>query len=211
MTTLAAVLFGATIAVAIFDWIAVGRSQQSLEFVAKPLTMVCLIGAALALDPVSSTARTWFVAALVFSLAGDVFLMLPKDLFVPGLGSFLVGHIAYIVGLRYLDTSVPGFVVGLLIVAAALPFLGTKIIGAIQRSDESELVIPVAVYMTVISVMVVSAGATGLWVALVGAVLFYVSDALIAWTKFITDFAGGRLAVIVTYHVAQISLVLALV
>ena len=44
--------------------------------------------------------RAWFVAALVLSLAGDVFLMLPKDLFVFGLGAFLLGHLAYIVGLH---------------------------------------------------------------------------------------------------------------
>ena len=44
--------------------------------------------------------RAWFVAALVLSLVGDVFLMLPQDLFVFGLGSFLLGHIAYIVGMH---------------------------------------------------------------------------------------------------------------
>ncbi|MCD6285147.1 MAG: hypothetical protein J7M39_04450, partial [Anaerolineae bacterium] len=41
----------------------------------------------------------WFVVALVFSLAGDIFLMLPDEKwFVPGLLAFLVGHLCYIVG-----------------------------------------------------------------------------------------------------------------
>jgi uncharacterized membrane protein YhhN len=47
-------------------------------------------------------------------------------------------------------------------------------------------------------------------VALLGAVAFYVSDALIAWTRFIADFRHSRLAVMVTYHLAQVGLVLAL-
>ena len=43
-------------------------------------------------------ARAWFVAALVFSLAGDVLLMLPREQFVAGLSAFLVAHLCYIVG-----------------------------------------------------------------------------------------------------------------
>ena len=54
---------------------------------------------ALALDPFDSAVRAWFVAALVLCLAGDVFLMLPKDLFVAGLASFLLGHLCYVAGL----------------------------------------------------------------------------------------------------------------
>ena len=173
--------------------------------------MVALIVAALVLDPVDGPARGWFVAALVFSLVGDVFLMLPRDLFVPGLASFLVGHLAYVVGLRLLGTSAAGFLIGVVLVGLALPVLGTRILRAIRSSAEPEMAVPVAIYMGVISVMVVMAGASGVAVALGGALLFYVSDALIAWTRFIADFRHGRLAVIVTYHLAQVGLVLALV
>ena len=38
------------------------------------------------------------MAALACCLVGDVLLMLPRDLFVPGLVAFLVGHVLYIVG-----------------------------------------------------------------------------------------------------------------
>jgi uncharacterized membrane protein YhhN len=70
---------------------------------------------------------------------------------------------------------------------------------------------PVGAYMLVISAMVASAVGTGLALAVAGAVLFYVSDALIAWTRFVHDLPHGRLAVITTYHVAQALLVLSLV
>ena len=44
-----------------------------------------------------------------------------------------------------------------------------------------------------------------------GATLFYASDALIAWNKFVREHGWGRLAIIVTYHVGQILLVLSLI
>ena len=203
-------LLAATLVVAAIDWWAVGTDRRRVEYVAKPLTMVVLIAAALALDPVDGTARTWFVVALALSLAGDVFLMLPRDLFVPGLASFLLGHVAYIVGLLSLDASVPGLVVGVAIIAVALPWLGLRILRAVRTGSEPELAVPVTAYVLVISAMVISAGASGSAIALAGAVSFYVSDALIAWTRFIQPLAWGRVAVMVTYHAAQIALVASL-
>ncbi len=211
MTTLAGALLATTLVVAALDWFAVARDERRLEYVMKPLTMVVLIGAALALDDVDGTARTWFVVALAFSLAGDVFLMLPSDLFIPGLASFLVGHVAYIVGLQSYDSSTAGLVVGLVVVLVAIPILGLRIGMAVRAGDEPELLAPVIAYMAVISAMVVSASATGNVVAIAGAVSFYASDALIAWTRFIEDYPWGRVAVMVTYHLAQVGLVLSLV
>lgn len=196
--------------VAVVDWIAVARDDRRTEYAAKPLTMVLLIGAALVLDPVDSTARTWFVAALVLSLLGDVFLMLPGDRFVPGLGSFLLAHVAYIVGLVVLGISGPGFLAGVVIVGIALPLLAPRILRAIGDSDDTSLAVPVSAYMGVISLMVVAAGASGSPLALAGAVSFYVSDALIAWTRFVTDLRHGRVLVMVTYHAAQFALVASL-
>lgn len=204
-------LLVATLTVAAVDWWAVATERRRVEYVAKPLTMVVLIAAALALGPVDGTARTWFVVALTLSLAGDVFLMVPRDLFVPGLASFLLGHLAYIVGLLSLDTSVAGFVVGAGIVAAALPWLGLRILRAVRTGREPELALPVTAYVLVISAMVIAAGSSGRAIALAGAVSFYASDALIAWTRFIQPLAWGRVAVMVTYHAAQVALVASLV
>ena len=211
MDGLATGLVVAALGVAVADWIAVAQDRRRPEYVAKPLVMVVLIAAALVLDPVDGAARMWFVGALVLSLAGDVFLMVPRNLFVPGLVSFLLGHVAYIVGLRQLGTSAAGAVAGAVVVAAALPFLAPRILSAIGRSDEPEMATPVTVYMAVISLMVVAAGASGSVVALVAAVSFYASDALIAWTRFVADLRHGRVAVMVTYHLAQIGLVVSLV
>lgn len=36
-----------------------------------------------------------FLLALLFSLLGDIFLMLPRERFLAGLGAFLLAHLAY--------------------------------------------------------------------------------------------------------------------
>jgi len=210
MTAAAWTLLGIAVIVAVVDWWAVATDRRPVEYVAKPLTMVVLIAAALALDPVDETKRAWFVAALVLSLAGDVFLMLPKDLFVPGLASFLLGHLAYIAGLWSGDTSTTGLLVGAAIIVVALPLLGGRILRAVRSGDEPEMLVPVSAYVLVISAMVVSAGASGQPLALAGALSFYASDALIAWGRFIREIPHGRLAVMVTYHLAQLALVASL-
>lgn len=211
MTGAAGGLLALTLVVAALDWFAVATSNRRLEYVAKPGTMVALIGVVVAIDPVDDGARTWFVVALVLCLLGDVFLMLPSDRFVEGLASFLLGHIAYVVGLLQLDPGVSGAMLGAVVVGAAVPILGARIVRAVRTGPEPELVVPVVAYMTVISGMVVSAWATGIAFAAAGAASFYASDALIAWTRFVQDLRWGRVAVIVTYHLAQVGLVLALV
>jgi uncharacterized membrane protein YhhN len=65
--------------------------------------------------------------------------------------------------------------------------------------------------MAAISLMLASAIGTAEALAIAGAALFYVSDALIAWERFVRPRAWHGLAIIVTYHLAQASLTLSLV
>ena len=211
MNTAAWWLIGLTLVVALCDWIAVGTATRRAEYFFKPLTMVPLILAAIALDPADEAMRWWFVAALVFSLAGDVFLMLPNDdLFVFGLGSFLIGHIAYIIGLASGGQNAIALALGVVAVAACLAVVGPRIVVGARETDQ-RLAIPVLAYMLVISAMVALAVGSTVAAAIVGAGLFYVSDATIGWTRFIDDFKGGRLVIVTTYHLGQVFLVLSLV
>ena len=210
MTAAAAVLLALTLVAAVIDWIAVRHRHQAMVLVFKPLTLVLLTATALALDPDDPTVRTWFVVALVMSLAGDIFLMLPGDLFVPGLGSFLLAHVAYVVGLLVAGVEPVGIGVGLVVVASALRFVGRRVISGAARSEPA-LRVPVLAYMVVISAMLVCAFGTLMPLAVGGAALFYASDALIGWGRFVEAREGGDLAVMVTYHLGQVLLVLSLV
>lgn len=211
MTGSAVLLLALAAVAAVADWIAVDRERKPLEYLCKPLTLALLIGAALALDPADDTVRTWFVIALALSLLGDVFLMLPQDLFVPGLASFLLGHIAYVGGFAADGLVASRLGIGIVLVAIAVALIGAPILRAVRNGDEPALAVPVLAYMLVISAMVACAIGVGSPFAIVGAGLFYASDSLIAWNRFVAETRKGRLAIISTYHLAQVGLVLSLV
>lgn len=210
MNAAAGVLLALTLVSAAIDWMAVHNGHQATRYVFKPLTLVLLTATALALDPADPTVRSWFVVALVMSLAGDIFLMLPGDLFVPGLGSFLLAHVAYIVGLALSGLEPAGVLIGLAVVIVAFAVVGARIVAGVRRSEPA-LGPPVLAYMGVISAMLVCAIGTGAPLAIAGALLFYASDALIGWGRFVEARPWGDLAVMVTYHLGQVLLVLFLV
>lgn len=207
MTAAAWTLLGIAVIVAVVDWWAVATDRRPVEYVAKPLTMVVLIAAALALDPVDETKRAWFVAALVLSLAGDVFLLPQVDRFVPGLASFLLAHVAYVVGFWSYDEG--GALLLAVLVVPALGLVAGRVTRAV-RAREPELAVPVAVYIVVIGAMIVSALAFGDGVAIAGALLFGTSDSILALGRFERERQWGPIAVMTTYHLAQGLLVLSL-
>ena len=210
MTGPAAALLAVTAVAAVIDWWAVARDRRRVEYVFKPLTLVALTATALALDPGDPAVRAWFVVALVLSLAGDVLLMVPPDLFVPGLAAFLLAHVAYVVGLALAGVTPAAVLVGVAVVGVAFVAVGVPLLRGARRAEPA-LVPPVLAYMVVISAMLATAAGTGQALAVAGACLFYLSDALIGWGRFVTAHDRGRLAVMVTYHAGQTLLVLSLI
>ena len=140
MSAVAAVLLAVTVGCAVANWIAVASEPErtALVYVAKPATMIALIGVAIALDPFDPAVRAWFVAALVLCLAGDVFLMLPQDLFVAGLASFLLGHLCYVGGLVVAHRSWAATALGVVLVgltlAASRPGSSVPFVARTRRS-----------------------------------------------------------------------------
>jgi len=209
MTGAATTFLAAASLAAATDWFAVGAGRRRLEYAAKPAVMVALIGVAVFLHPADPTERFLFVVALAFGLLSDVFLMLPRDLFLAGLGAALVEHLAYIAGFRTREAHV-----GWLVVAAAVALLSAAVIyppiHRALRRQQPRLVVPVIAYLAVFVVMVASAGGTGSLVALAGALLFLYSDAILAWNRFVKPLPYGRLVNIVPYHLGEALLVLSL-
>lgn len=203
-------LLGVAGVAALADWWAVARADRHLEHIAKPATLALLVALALVVHPAQDAVRWWVVAALVLSLAGDVFLMLAADLFVAGLAAFLAGHVCYIVGLQLEQRSWWLLLAGVATVAAGVALVGRRIVAAVRRGDEGALVGPVVVYIVAISAMVISAWGTAVAAAVVGAVLFYASDATLAWNRFVAPLRRADLAVMVSYHLGQAALVLSL-
>jgi len=204
---------------AIVDWVAVARGSRWMEYVFKPATLVAYLCAAWLLGRGASGGylAAWFLLALAFSLAGDVFLMLPAERwFLPGLAVFLMGHICYIIGFNQasppIGATVP-FAIALVLGRLLLP----RIVRALDGGDRGALRGPVIGYSVVLSLMLVSALSTWFrpeWsaearvAASVGGVLFYASDLMLAWNEFVAPSKLLGMAVIVVYHVGQLALVL---
>ena len=220
MTDPSRIAFIAAAVFAVVNWIAVSRRSKAAEYVSKPAVMMALIVAVLTFG--TDDPRRWaFVAALAFSLAGDVFLMLPSDRFLFGVGAFFVAHVAYIVGLRMDTSAAISLVAGVLIVGAFALTVGRRIVVAV-RERAPELATPVSAYVAVISVMVASAVATKNPYAAAGAAIFMASDTLIAWNRFVqpprrsaaeavSEKPWAPVTIMVTYHAGQALLALSLV
>lgn len=171
----------------------------------KPLTVLLIILIALQQkNPTSQSYRIIIVAGLVFSLAGDIFLMLPRDRFIQGLFSFLLAHLCYIAafiteGNRAVSTLIllPFLAFGALMLHALWPHLG-------------KLRAPVVVYMLVILLMGWQAASRflvtnqeGSLMAFMGALLFIASDSLLAVNRFKTGFRSAQALTLSTYFLAQ--------
>ena len=150
----------------------------------------------------------WLLGALGFSLLGDIILELPQQLpFALGLGSFLIAHILYIRRFLIRPTQMlwwPLVPIGV--------YCGTLFWYMIPNLGP--LLIPVFVYVLVIATMLWSACRYAQsyknYLPLLGAILFVLSDSLIAINKFITPFSQARYAIIITYWLAQYLIILPL-
>ena len=178
---------------------------KTSTYLFKPLTMCFIILIALQTkNTVSPFYKYAILCGLVLSLAGDIFLMRPADRFIAGLVSFLLAHLCYIAaftseGTRTpgLLTSIPFVIYGALMLRILLPHLGG-------------MKVPVMIYMLVISLMAWQAlnrwtgtAEQGSALALAGALLFVVSDSLLAMNRFKSRFRNAQLYIMSTYFMAQ--------
>lgn len=183
-----------------------------LHYICKPLTTLLILWlASRAVEPVSPRYRSAVLAGIALSLVGDVFLMLPYDLFVPGLIAFLLAHVCYIIAFvagSNFKQKIVGVVVFAAVGAANLYFLLPKLPPA--------LIIPVLAYVAVLTIMAGLAAARA-WAlhngdaglacasstAAIGGALFVLSDSLLAWDKFGGGIALSPLWVLASYYAAQ--------
>ena len=203
-----------SIGAALLDWFVVATERREIEYFAKPATMVFLIIWFLTRMPAGQNWLSIFIlAGLIFSLAGDILLILPGNWFLAGLIAFLLAHLAYIGGF-----NASGFtfqwkvvIIAFVILLVAIPIY-LQIRAGLLSGGNQGLVLPVTIYVIVISFMVLSASTSffkpdwpiqaGILVT-IGAAFFFGSDAVLAWNRFVTPITQGNLIVIIPYHLAQ--------
>ncbi|MDF2817346.1 MAG: hypothetical protein K0S73_1286 [Stenotrophomonas rhizophila] len=183
-----------------------------LHWIAKPLATLLIASIVWRADAAPPGYRRAILLGMAFSCIGDIALMLPFDAFVPGLIAFLLAHVCYIVAFR------EGFRAGrgMLFAAALLAvFAGINLAG-LWPLLPNDLRIPVVVYVVVLALMATlalarawtknaatpSAPTSARWAA-IGAVLFVISDSVLAWDRFGGGLPAATLCVLSTYYAAQ--------
>jgi uncharacterized membrane protein YhhN len=204
-------LMAAYVLVAVLNVIAEATANDNGIQLTKPLLMPLLLAWLIAMaGRWWPSPLRWLGIGLVFAWAGDMFLMGDADAaFQLGLGAFLVMQVCYIVA--YQRVPGPGLVRAWPI--ALIPYaLIWIVLVALVWSGAGQMRIPVLVYSAVIVTMAVAALDLVLrlpqplaWRVAAGALVFVLSDALIALTAFgpLTESVRTSAAVMLTYTVAQ--------
>lgn len=149
------------------------------------------------------------ITALGFSCAGDILLLLEKKweaplLFYFGLGAFLVAHIFYIILYRKLGKQPRSISLIIFYLLYLLLFLYLLVPGM-----PLNLAIPVILYGFILCAMawsswrIFSVHKTFGWYVVLGALLFVISDSILAIGKFKMPVVQGDFLIMATYLAAQ--------
>jgi len=195
------------------------EQKNELRFFSKPLI---ILGLALYFYQITKPISTTLLAksvlsGLIFSLLGDI-LLLWDNLFIYGIGAFLIAHVCYIIGFKVAQKApesilnvnfVKTFFINLPIyfVAAFIFYMINPNLGVLK--------IPVIVYIITIVSMLTTArerygkcNTASFWQVFIGASLFFISDGLIALDKFYQEIPDASLMIMGTYAIAQLMIVM---
>jgi len=204
------------IVVLLADLIAVYLGKEILRYATKPLLMPLLvIYFVSAVKFFDSSSKKWMILALAFSWLGDVLLIFESansSFFIFGLVAFLIAHILYIILFNQIRIKekvkqslfplLPIAIYYFLLISLLQPTLG-------------EMKKPVGIYGLIISIML--SFAIDLWrikdrgvsfYIISGALLFIISDSLLAINKFYSSFQYGGILIMLTYGIAQLFITL---
>ncbi|EOZ96647.1 hypothetical protein A33Q_2417 [Indibacter alkaliphilus LW1] len=200
--------------VSILDILFTANGESDLRYFSKPLIILSLWGyfitSSVAIK--GTTLRKAISAALLFSWAGDVLLLFP-NLFLYGLGAFLMAHLCYIFSFKI--AQINPFAIGnvnfiqlffynlpIYFIAAFVYFLINPGLGNMK--------IPVIIYLIVIVLMATVArerfgktNAISFWQVFIGGIFFLISDGILALNMFYSSFPEAGVLVMGTYIFAQ--------
>jgi len=198
---------------AVADWVVIRRGEARLRPITKSLATVALVAIASLVGDMAGDARAALISAVVVCLVGDVFLLRGDDTsFLAGLGSFALGHAAYVVTALLVGVEWPRLAVALPFLAVVLGFqTATRMLAGALRHGGTAMMVAVAMYSGIISAMVITATGTSSWVAAAGAMLFATSDSIIGYNRFVRPVRHADLPIMVTYHTGQLLLILGLI
>ncbi|WP_040279809.1 lysoplasmalogenase [Psychroserpens damuponensis] len=192
------------------------ETLSALHYIFKPAILISLlIFFILKSNALHKPLRLIIILALVFSLAGDVFLMfvdVSPNYFLLGLIAFLVAHIMYVIAFlkqRNKAAKPFGFITFLMLFASGLFYF--------LKDGLHDMLIPVVIYMLVILSMSTAAfmrkgnvSKRSYILVFLGALFFMISDSILALNKFYEPLAYSNINIMLTYALAQYLIIIGL-
>ncbi|WP_317047720.1 lysoplasmalogenase [Pleomorphovibrio marinus] len=186
-----------------------------LRIFTKPLLMLPLLFYFLYTTKLikGSLLRKCVAAALVFASIGDTLLLFP-NLFLYGMGAFFMTHCCYIIAFKLTQNHSfnPLQVNFVKMFLYNLPiYIGAAFVYFLIHTNLQDLKIPVIIYLLAIVMMATLAreryGRTdpsSFWQVFIGAILFLISDAILALDMFFKPYPEAGILIMGTYLVAQL-------
>jgi len=182
------------------------------DFVAKALIIpVLMILFFVNINPFTGRLHIFMIAGLLFSWAGDVVLELSKNndnLFIVGLACFLFAHIMYLT-VYFLTPGKNSILNNRIYLLIPVLIYGVILVSCLY-ADLAGMRLPVILYTIVILSMLAGAlnriekvKKVSFYLVLAGAILFVISDSVIAFNKFVHQFDSSGIVIMSTYVIAQ--------
>lgn len=194
--------------IAISYFIAGWKNLQTIQKILKALPLICWIIAIFFSDfPLNGFPLLLFMG-LFCSVAGDLFLLTDQKYFLHGLSSFFITHLFYIFAFlieKKSDFSFhsSSFFLFVCLVILALSYIRYLRLRLPQHHGSVLFNVAVYAYIFVISSMVYTAWLTKQPLLIFGAFLFYLSDFILSWNKFICVIKNADFFIMLTYYGAQ--------
>lgn len=210
--------FFAAVAFAFMDWASTWKGWKVRLYIAKPATLFFLILWVFLTTQLQGFIL-WFGIGLGFSLIGDVALMLNPRFFMVGLGAFLLAHVSYLIGFNQQPAPLN---LGVMAVAVTVGLAASVVMrlirpGIMRVPRGKRFLTAVVLYGATLTLMLLSALITLFrpdWqplhaiFAAVGTALFFSSDSILAYDRFVRKLKHGQSYVHLTYHVGQACLII---
>lgn len=165
----------------------------------KIVPLLCFIIFVILLpSSLDSSFKNWLTYGLLFCMFGDATL----HWFIIGLVFFLLGHICYVIAFLKIKIIAPSKIAMLLLLFYGV-IMAAWIVGNILRSGNALLTASIIFYIAVILTMVWAALQTKRPTIIMGAILFLISDSILALNMFVTSIDHPTLLIMSTYYIAQ--------
>lgn len=170
-----------------------------ITFKLIPMFLIIFYGSRLVTGKVNTVQRL-IIIGLFVCMIGDASIAVS---FVAGLAAFLVGHLFYITGFWKASEMNLLRLTAIIPIAIYAFLFGRPLLAALRTDGTEELILPVIAYITVISLMALTAIMTGNKWAIIGSILFVISDSILSWNLFVSEIPYSNALIMTTYYSAQ--------